>query len=469
MKDIQGNRTLISMTKINIYVVRLFIFMCSIISVAVMAALPANVDGEKLPSLAPMLEGVTPAVVNIATEGRVLLRQNPLFSDPFFRRFFNVPDQPIERKTQSLGSGVIVDAKRGLVLTNNHVIANAIQITVGLNDGRTLEAELVGTDPETDVAVIKIPADNLTAIKISDSDKLRVGDYVVAIGNPFGLGQTVTSGIVSALARSGLGILDYENYIQTDASINPGNSGGALVNLRGELVAINDAIFSQSGGSIGIGFAIPINLALHVMEQLVETGYVQRGVLGVQTQDLNPLLAEAFGLKQKKGAVVTRVMDNSPAEKAGLQAGDIIIKINGRDVKNSSDVRNRVGLIPVGENVTFEILRGGERKKISTTVVAGETTAGSPDAVNKKLEGMSVGDIAQGHPLFGKVNGVLVADVQRGSPVWRSGLRQGDIITSVNHEPVENLKEFLAAVDQKKGSLLLRIIRGDAAAFIVVK
>ena len=296
------------MTKINIYVVRLFIFMCSIISVAVMAALPANVDGEKLPSLAPMLEEVTPTVVNIATEGRVLLRQNPLFSDPFFRRFFNVPDQPIERKTQSLGSGVIVDAKRGLVLTNNHVIANAIQITVSLNDGRTLEAELVGTDPETDVAVIKIPADNLTAIKISDSDKLRVGDYVVAIGNPFGLGQTVTSGIVSALARSGLGILDYENYIQTDASINPGNSGGALVNLRGELVAINDAIFSQSGGSIGIGFAIPINLALHVMEQLVETGHVQRGVLGVQTQDLNPLLAEAFGLKQTKGAVSTHVI-----------------------------------------------------------------------------------------------------------------------------------------------------------------
>lgn len=457
------------MRKFSLPVIRFLILLFSSVSLSSMAALPEKAGDENLPSLAPMLEEVTPAVVNIATEGRVQLRQNPLFSDPFFRRFFNVPDQPIERKTQSLGSGVIVDAKRGLVLTNNHVIANAIQITVGLSDGRTLEAELVGTDPETDVAVIKIPAENLTAIKIADSDKLRVGDFVVAIGNPFGLGQTVTSGIVSALARSGLGILDYENYIQTDASINPGNSGGALVNLRGELVAINDAIFSQTGGSIGIGFAIPINLALHVMEQLVETGQVQRGFLGVQTQDLNPLLAEAFGLKQKKGAVITRVMDNSPAASAGLQPGDIIIKINGHAVKDSGDIKNRFGLLPVGEEVTFEILRGGERKEITTTVIAGAVTAGAPDAINKKLEGMTVGDIAEGHPLFGKISGVIVAEVQRGSPAFRSGLREGDVITSVNKQPVKNLKDFLAAVDQKQDSLLLRIIRGDSAAFLVIK
>ena len=457
------------MTNFRLPVIRFLIFLFSSISLSSMAALPEKVGDEKLPTLAPMLEKVTPAVVNIATEGRIQLRQNPLFSDPFFRRFFNVPDQPIERKTQSLGSGVIVDAKRGLVLTNNHVIANAIQITVGLSDGRTLEAELVGTDPETDVAVIKIPADNLTALEIADSDKLRVGDFVVAIGNPFGLGQTVTSGIVSALARSGLGILDYENYIQTDASINPGNSGGALVNLRGELVAINDAIFSQTGGSIGIGFAIPINLALHVMEQLVETGKVQRGFLGVQTQDLNPLLAEAFDLEQKNGAVITSVLENSPAAKAGLQPGDIIISINDHAVKNSGDIKNRFGLLPVGEEVTFEILRGGKRKKITTTVIAGEVTAGAPDAINKKLEGMTVGDIVEGHPLFGKISGVMVAEVQRGSPAWRSGLRQGDVITSVNKKSVENLKEFLAAVDQKQGSILLRIIRGDSAAFLVIK
>ncbi|MCG8324629.1 MAG: trypsin-like peptidase domain-containing protein, partial [Thiotrichales bacterium] len=257
------------------------------------AALPVEVDQQKLPSLAPMLEQVTPAVVNIATEGKVQLQQNPLFLDPFFRRFFDLPNMPAERKTQSLGSGVIVDSGRGLILTNNHVIANAHQITVTLRDGRQLDAELVGTDPETDVAVIKVPGNKLTDIKVADSDALRVGDFVVAIGNPFGLGQTVTSGIISALSRSGLGIEGYEDFIQTDASINPGNSGGALVNLRGELVGINTAIFSQSGGNIGIGFAIPANLALNIMEQLVETGEVERGFLGVHAQDLSPELAEA--------------------------------------------------------------------------------------------------------------------------------------------------------------------------------
>ncbi len=285
----------------------LLLFVLSLISASVQAVLPIYADGKELPSLAPMLEQVTPAVVNIATEGKVQVRLNPLFSDPFFRRFFNVPDQPVERKTQSLGSGVIVDAKRGLVVTNHHVIANALQITVTLSDGRQLEAELVGTDPQTDVALVKIPAEDIVDIKIADSDELRVGDFVVAIGEPFGLGQTVTSGIVSALSRSGLGIEEYENFIQTDASINPGNSGGALVNLRGELVGINTAIFSQTGGNIGIGFAIPINLAMQITEQLLENGKVQRGFLGVSAQDLSPALVEAFGLKQNKGAVITSV------------------------------------------------------------------------------------------------------------------------------------------------------------------
>ena len=251
------------------------------------AALPPAAEGKELPSLAPMLERVTPAVVNIATEGRLQVRQNPLFADPFFRRFFNVPEQPVERKTQSLGSGVIVDAARGLVLTNNHVVANATQVTVTLRDGRHLDAEVVGADPATDVAVIKVPAENLVDLNLANSDALRVGDFVVAIGNPFGLGQTVTSGIVSALSRSGLGIEGYEDFIQTDASINPGNSGGALVNLEGELVGINTAIFSRTGGNIGIGFAIPINLALRVTEQLLDKGVVERGYIGAQVQDLN--------------------------------------------------------------------------------------------------------------------------------------------------------------------------------------
>jgi len=303
--------------------------------------LPVELDGKELPSLAPMLDGVTPAVVNIATEGRIKLRQSPLFADPLFRRFFQIPDQPVERRTSSLGSGVIVDEKRGLVLTNNHVIANAVQITVTLRDGRHMEAEIVGTDPETDVAVIKIPAEGLTALKTADSENLRVGDFVVAIGNPFGLGQTVTSGIISALSRSGLGIEGYEDFIQTDASINPGNSGGALVNLRGELVGINTAIFSQTGGNIGIGFAIPINLALQIMEQIVETGEVKRGFLGVSMQDISPALAEAFGLDRQRGAIINKVLEGSPADKAGLIAGDIVISTDGKQIRNANDLRNR--------------------------------------------------------------------------------------------------------------------------------
>ena len=433
------------------------------------AALPSMLDGKELPSLAPMLEKVTPAVVNIATEGRIELRQNPLFDDPFFRRFFNVPDQPIERKTQSLGSGVIVDAKRGLVLTNNHVIANAVQITVTLRDGRHVEAELVGTDPETDIAVIKIQSDGLSELRTSDSDILRVGDFVVAIGNPFGLGQTVTSGIISALSRSGLGIEGYEDFIQTDASINPGNSGGALVNLRGELVGINTAIFSQSGGNIGIGFAIPINLALQVMEQLLATGEVKRGFLGVVAQDLNPDLAEAFGLQGQHGAIIAEVMAGSPASEAGLMPGDIVISIDGKAIKNAGDVRNRIGLLPVGEKMKFDVLRNGKKKTLTVVVAEARAENRPPKAVNKRLEGVTVGNIDEGSPYFGKVEGVLVVNVEKGSIAWRTGLRRGDVITSVNRVAVRNLDDFLDEVNRKENALLLRILRGNTAAFLVIK
>jgi serine protease Do len=433
------------------------------------AALPMQVDGKELPSLAPMLENVTPAVVNIATEGRIKQQLNPLFQDPMFRRFFNVPDQPMERKTSSLGSGVIVDSERGLVLTNNHVIANADQITVTLRDGRHLEAELVGSDPETDVAVIKIPPKNLTALKTTDSDDLRVGDFVVAIGNPFGLGQTVTSGIISALSRSGLGIEGYEDFIQTDASINPGNSGGALVNLRGELTGINTAIFSQSGGNIGIGFAIPINLALQIMEQLLETGEVKRGFLGVSMQDISPELAEAFGLDRARGAIISRILKDSPADKAGLDAGDIVISTDGKQIKNAADLRNRIGLLPVGEKIRFTIIRDGKKSDVVITVEENTQLSAAPKAINELLQGVTVSDIEKGNPYFGKVQGTAVVDVQRGSIAWRSGLRAMDIITSVNKVVVKNVQEFLTEVDQKNDSLLLRIIRGNAAAFIVIK
>ena len=458
---------------LNKFFSQLFLLTLPFISPVANAALPSEVDGKEMPTLAPMLEKVTPGVVNIATEGKIQLQQNPLFNDPFFRRFFNVPNQPLERKTSSLGSGVIVDAKRGLVLTNNHVIANAQQITVTLRDGRQLEAEIVGTDPETDVAVIKIPADNLTAVKTSDSNKLRVGDFVVAIGNPFGLGQTVTSGIISALGRSGLGIIGvegYEDFIQTDASINPGNSGGALVNLRGELTGINTAIIAPNGGgNIGIGLAIPINLALNIMEQIVETGEVKRGFLGVSMQDMSPSLAEAFGLKGQQGAIINEVLPESPADKAGLRPGDIVISTDGKKIKNAADLRNRIGLLPVGAKIKFKILRDGKEKEFDIIVDENTQVASGPNASNELLKGVTVGDIEQGNPYYGRVEGIMVADVMRGSAAWRSGLRAQDVITSVNKMPIKNLQEFLKAIDKQNDSLLLRIIRGNNAAFLVLK
>lgn len=446
-------------------------FLALCVSGLASAAIPQSVAGQPVPSLAPMLETVTPAVVNISTEGRVKVQTSPLMNDPFFRRFFNIPDQQRERKTQSLGSGVIVDAARGLVLTNNHVIANAEQITVKLRDGRELQADLVGTDPDTDVAVIKIPPKNLTAIPLADSEQLRVGDFVVAIGNPFGLGQTVTSGIISALARSGLGITGYEDLIQTDASINPGNSGGALVNLKGELVGINTAIYSQSGGNIGIGFAIPINMAQQITEQLIEFGEVKRGFLGAQLQDLDPNLAEAFGIKTKRGAVLVNVVEDSPAAKAGLQAGDVVTEVNGKVVNNAASLRNEIGLMRVGDKVELEYIRDGKRRKVSAKVGARESEPVAQDQGmrNERLAGATFGNIPKDSPAYGRILGVMLFEVERGSRVWEAGLRRGDIITSVNRRPIAELDEFLSIVTQVKGQLLLRVRRGDSAAYMVVK
>ncbi|MGR9092072.1 MAG: DegQ family serine endoprotease [Gammaproteobacteria bacterium] len=436
---------------------------------SVEAALPRASDGEELPSLAPMLEDATPAVVNIATRGSVEMRMNPLFNDPFFRRFFNVPDQPRQRKTQSLGSGVIIDAKRGLVVTNNHVIANADEITVKLRDGRNLQAELVGSDPDTDVAVIKIPAERLTAIPLADSDALRVGDYVVAIGNPFGLGQTVTSGIISALARRGLGITGYDDLIQTDASINPGNSGGALVNLRGELVGINTAIYSQSGGNIGIGFAIPINMVSRITEQLVAHGEVHRGFLGAQLQDLDPDLAEAFGIKARTGAVLVNIIEDSPAAEAGLQPGDVVIEVDGKAVESAASLRNQVGLSRVGEKLTLTFIREGKRRNIKIKVAERDTAELPSELRNERLAGATFGDIPEQSPAFGRIRGVMVFEVEQGSRVAAAGLREGDIISSVNRAPTRNLQEFLQVVNQVKGQMLLRVQRGNHAAFMVIK
>jgi serine protease Do/serine protease DegQ len=337
-------------------------------------ALPMTAD-QPLPSLAPMLEAVTPAVVNISTEGRIVMRRNPLLNDPFFRRFFDIPEQPRERRTQNLGSGVIVDAEQGYVITNHHVIKRADTITVTLRDGRQLKANVIGSDPETDVAVVRIAARNLTPLSLADSGQLRVGDYVVAIGNPFGLGQTVTSGIVSALGRNTLGIHGYEDFIQTDASINPGNSGGALVNLRGELVGINTAIFAPTGGNVGIGFAIPSNMVKQLMEQLVEYGEVRRGRLGVSVQDLTPALARAFGIQNDRGAVIAQISPNSAAQRAGLQTGDVVLAVDGKAIRNANQLRNAIGLLTVGEQVTLTILRDGKTRNIKVRIGAIEVSA----------------------------------------------------------------------------------------------
>ena len=430
---------------------------------------PSMSDGQPMPSLAPMLERITPAVVNISTQGHVQLQTNPLFNDPFFRRFFNVPNLPQERKTQSLGSGVIVDARRGLVLTNNHVIANADQITVRLIDGREFQAKLVGADPETDVAVIQIKGTALIALRSADSERLRVGDYVVAIGNPFGLGQTVTSGIVSALARSGLGITGYEDLIQTDASINPGNSGGALVNLRGELVGINTAIYSQSGGNIGIGFAIPINMANQIMEQLVKFGEVNRGFLGAEMQNLTPDLAAAFGLPSAHGAVLVNILPGSPAEQSGLRAGDVVTAVNGKPVRDASDLRNQVGLMRVGDSLNLEILRDGKRQAVTAAVGTKATAASANGIKNERLAGVSIGEIPEDSPAYGRLYGIMVYEIAQRTRAFAAGLRQGDIITAVNRQPIKDVSAFVEAVTQIQGQLLLRVQRGNQAAFLVIK
>src|SRR3954468_19666918 len=326
------------------------------------SGVPAMDNRNGVPTLAPLLQGVTPAVVNISVETRSALEENPLFRDPFFRRFFNIPDEA-ERREQSAGSGVIVDAAKGYVVTNFHVIKDAQQVVVTLKDRRQFQAKLVGTDPGTDIALLKIEAKKLQALRLGNSDTLNVGDFVVAIGNPFGLGQTVTSGIISALGRSGLDIEGYEDFIQTDASINPGNSGGALVNLKGELIGINTAIIGPSGASVGIGFAIPSNMARAVMTQLVKFGEVKRGRIGLTTQDLTPELARSLALAPAtRGAVVVEVAQGSAADTAGVRTGDVVMAVNGRAVRSSSDLRNQIGLAAAGTDVELKLLREGREQ-----------------------------------------------------------------------------------------------------------
>ncbi len=421
-----------------------------------------------LPSLAPMLRETMPAVVNISVTSKVDVQNplGPMMDDPNFRRFFGIPDQPQEREAQSLGSGTIVDAARGYILTNSHVVADADDIKVRLSDDREFAAKLIGKDPDSDLAVIQIKAERLKALTLGNSDGLQVGDFVVAIGSPFGLRQTATTGIVSGLGRA-TGGGSIEDFIQTDASINPGNSGGALINLRGELVGVPSQILSRSGGNIGIGFAIPANLAKSVMAQLIETGSVTRGRIGVQGQDITPELAKSFGLPTARGVVVSRVVPKGPADKAGLKVEDIILRANSREVTDFSQLRTVIGLLRVGEKVELEILREGKPKTIAVTVGKDSDSAAAGSSVHPKLQGATFAAADESNT-EGNARGVVVAKIDPRSPAARTGLRQGDIIIGVNRKPVTDIEEF-SKLTKGAGNLLLHVRRGEGALFLLVQ
>ncbi|MFC0676671.1 Do family serine endopeptidase [Lysobacter korlensis] len=430
------------------------------------AALPPSVAGQPLPSLAPMLARVTPAVVSVHTKQRI--RVSPFGNDPFFRRLY--PELTQERINESLGSGVIVDAAQGLVLTNHHVVEGAEEVSVTLSDGRTLQAAFVGSDPDTDIAVMKIRPQNLTAVPLADSTALQVGDFVVAVGNPFGIGQTVTSGIVSAVGRSGLRGLGYQNFIQTDASINPGNSGGALVNLNGQLIGINTASFNPRGsaaGNIGLGFAIPSNLANDVMRQIVATGEVRRGTLGLESQHVDPQLAKALGVTDPRGAVVTRVYAGSAAQAAGLEVGDVIVGANGQRIDTPDALRNFEGLQGIGRAVRLDVVREGRPLQLTATLrEQPRSTAGAE--IDPRLAGATFAELPE-RLRQGGLSGVLIESVARGSRAARNGLQAGDVVIEASSGRFADLAGFRANFTQAPAQLILRIVRGNRPYLVPVQ
>lgn len=440
-------------------------FVCAAVTQSVSAGLPpSDSEGRPVSTIAPLLKQVSPAVVNISTVGTQTV-QNPLLNDPFFRHFFQLPPgaESQKRKTQSAGSGVIIDAVNGTVLTNHHVVDGANEITVGLQDGRTVKAKLIGSDPEVDIAVLKIDPVKLVALKLADADTAQVGDFVIAIGNPFGLNHTVTTGIVSGLNRKGLGIEGYENFIQTDASINPGNSGGALVNFKGELIGINTAIIAPGGGNVGIGFAIPVNMAKNSADQILKFGAVKRGQLGVVIQDLTADLAQAFNLgENQRGVVVAQVQAGSAAAKAGVEAGDVVISVDGKAIESAAELRNEIGSHRIGDKVKVTLLRDGSTKAVDVKIGEPQADVATATSIHQFLAGAKLEARTDGH-------GVRVTAIEPGSAAQSSGLQQGDVIVAVNRAQVRSVEELTKIAKSSPNRLLLQIMRGGAGMFLVLQ
>jgi len=423
---------------------------------------PSSVDGQTMPSLAPMLEKSTPAVVSIAVKGTHEVKQNVPNIFRFFGNPNQNPNQAQQRPFRGLGSGVIIDAKEGYIVTNNHVIEKADEIMITLKDGRQVEAKKIGSDADSDIALLQIDADNLTEIKIADSDKLRVGDFAIAIGSPFGLGQTVTSGIVSALGRSGLNIEDYEDFIQTDAAINSGNSGGALVNLRGELIGINTAILGPNGGNVGIGFAIPSNMMHNLAKQIIEFGEVHRGVLGVAGRSVNSEIAKAMELETSQGGFVEQVTPDSAADEAGIKPGDVITKINGKSIKTFNELRGKIGSIGAGKKVDLTIVRNGSEKEFTVKLKQSNANNVAAASIHRMFEGAKLENNNSN-------DGVIVKSIEEGSPAELVGLQSGDLISAINRTPINNVAELRNYLKDKKGVFALNIIRDNYSQYLMIR
>ena len=425
-------------------------------------------DERGIQTIAPVLERVVPAVVNISIDRSRAVQPRDRFRRQPFDRFFDFEGR---RRGGGAGSGVIVDAEQGYILTNQHVVDGGGEIMVTLADKRRFTAELVGGDEGTDIAVLRIEAEGLTAVDFGDSEALKVGDVVLAIGNPFGLGQTVTSGIVSALGRTGVNRNGYEDFIQTDASINPGNSGGALITSDGRLVGVNTAIVAPAGGNVGIGFAVPVNMARSVMDQIIEFGEVRRGVIGVTIQDLTPDVAEALDMDVGQGAVVVSVLQGSPAERGGLRPGDVIIAVDGAAVDGSSDLRNKIGLRRSGSDVSIDIMRDGETITADLTIEALNNQGGRSfeESDVGALAGATFAALERGMPGFQEVEGVAVVDVAFGSPAERAGLRPGDVVMAVNRRRVSTVRELTQALDTNRRAVALEVYRDGTFLFLVLR